>query len=111
MPRARAGGGILVAKRPRRLLRLVDLHLVPDVVGRVGDLLAEVNRTGLVAGEERGIVAVEAVADRLHVALVALGRVLVAAMVLGPNDRVIAVDLGIACELVRYVQARVGVLA
>ena len=100
-----------MAERPRRFLWLVDLDLLANVVGRVGDLLAEVDRARLVAGEERGVVAVEAVTDRLHVALVALRGVLIAAVILGADDGVITVHLGIALELVRYPQAGVGRLA
>src|SRR5262249_33426720 len=71
---------------------------------------ADVNGLRLVAGEERRVVTVKAVADRLHVALVALRRVLVAAMVLRSYDRMIAVHLRIAIELVRDRQPGVGCL-
>src|SRR5262249_9577215 len=95
LPRAVSDERLPVTEGPRRLLRLVYLDLMPDVVGRIGDLLADVDRARLVAREERGVVAVEAVADRLHVALVALRSVLIAAVVLGPHDRVIAVHRGV----------------
>src|SRR5262249_43675074 len=87
-------------ERARCLLGLVDLVLVPDVVERVGHLGADADRTRLVAAEQRGIVSVKAVADRLHVALVAARRVLIVTMILGSRHRVVAIDAGIATELV-----------
>jgi hypothetical protein len=47
-----------------------------------------------------GVVTVEAVADRLHVALVALRRVLVVTVIQRPDDAVIAVHVGVAMQLV-----------
>src|SRR5262249_50731990 len=109
--RAIPGERLPVTERPRPLLGLVDLDLMPDVVGRISDLLSDADRARLVAREERRVVAVKAVADRLHVTLVALRSVLILAMVLGSHDRVIAVHLGVAIELVRHVEARVGAVA
>src|SRR5262245_61937440 len=96
-PRGRRAG----PERTPGFLGFVDLHLIPDEVQRIGDLASEVDRARLVAAEERHVVAVEPVADRLGVALLAARRVLVVTVVLRPREAVVDVDLRIAAELVR----------
>src|SRR5262249_50014005 len=89
-------------KRSGPFLRLVDLDLILDVVERIGDLRAKADRPRLVAAEQRRVVSVEAVADGLRVAHVALDGVLVVAMVPSTHQRVIAVDSRVAIELVGH---------
>src|SRR5262245_62594507 len=96
-PRDRRAG----PERTLGFLGLVDLHLILDEVERIGDLASEVDRARLVAAEERHVVAVEPVADRLGVALLAARRVLVVTVVLRPREAVVDIDLRIAAELVR----------
>src|SRR5262245_25627344 len=95
-------------KRSGPFLRLVDLYLILDVVERIGDLHAQPDRPRLVAAEQRRVVSVKAVADRLRVALVALDGILVVAMVPSPHKRMIAVDSRIAIELVGHRVTRAG---
>src|SRR5262249_7484706 len=85
----------------RRFLGLVDLDLFPDVVERVGDLPADVDRPRLVTSEELGIVAMDPVADCLHIALSALRCVSIVTVILGTHQGVVAIKPCIALELVR----------